>query len=472
MPSPFRVLEILVYSLSAFLPYVLLTVYPFRNHLRFGNSATACLTALLAAIQLTADVMLGLSFTEDTGLVTLICLSLYVVFYLLLFKAKITKVLFAVFGTANLALILTSAAKSLSIGLYPDEAGRLYHWSHTVSLLVLQFLVLIPYAYILVKWLSPILASKAKKARWSFLWVIPFVFLAIWYCTMFPGNTDPILASAPWVRNTIGLIAVNLLAGILYAHKCGKSGIKPIEFIMSNVSQASTPAEAPAASAAPEVPSAAPQKSEGPSPLPEQMQDLQYCNLRERVKESERFHQELRRHLNTMSYHLESKDYNKLQSHFASLQNQLAQSSDTSFCEHSTTNRILNYYARQAGYCGVKFNANVVLPQEISISDADLATMVGNLLDNALDACKQQKSSDRRVWITGQLDRHTLHLTVENTYDAAIRQDDHDRYLSSKHAGFGIGLEVCKEIAKRHKGALNITSANYIFKTDVTLKLK
>ena len=37
MPTYFRMMEVLSCSMMDFLPYILLVVYPFRNHLRLKN---------------------------------------------------------------------------------------------------------------------------------------------------------------------------------------------------------------------------------------------------------------------------------------------------------------------------------------------------------------------------------------------------------------------------------------------------
>lgn len=52
MPPVSRILEVAVYSLLNFLPFLALALYPFRNSLRFSAKVTGCLIGLLTVIQL------------------------------------------------------------------------------------------------------------------------------------------------------------------------------------------------------------------------------------------------------------------------------------------------------------------------------------------------------------------------------------------------------------------------------------
>lgn len=51
MPPVSRILEVAVYSLLNFLPFLALALYPFRNSLRFSAKVTGCRIGLLTVIQ-------------------------------------------------------------------------------------------------------------------------------------------------------------------------------------------------------------------------------------------------------------------------------------------------------------------------------------------------------------------------------------------------------------------------------------
>lgn len=478
MSSPFRILEILVCSLTGFLPFILLMIYPFRNHLRFGNVPTACFTALAALIQMSCDLAAGTGYLENQGLVLLLDLAIQILLCLLLVRAPISKTLFAALTSADLAVLIAATGKFLETLFFPAQATEVSRWTYLLLAVVLQLLILTPYALVLAVRFSPTLNHTAESL-WKPLCPIPAVVIIAACSMMFFG-------APPWLT-AAAILLLNVCACLFALQQLRKAGA---EIITAEVKRAPRPRkerktkvsrkapEAPAAkkevreSIAPrpkiEKSAAQPPKAE---PLPAQLEILQYGSLQERIAESERFHQELRRHVDTMAYHLSNQEYDKLRTHFTTLQEQFPKNAPVIYCENPAANPVLAYFVQLAGYCGAKILCDMQLPQLTPEINSDLALLIGNLLDNAIDACKAQKSSDRRIWISGRVKQRTLFLTVENTYDLPIRKDEQGRYLSAKHPGCGIGLQVCRQIADRYNGSLLISESNYIFKVDLILNL-
>lgn len=452
MSSPFRILEILTCSLAGFLPYMLLMVYPFRDRLRFSSSLTALFTALMAVIRIGCDLAAGLGILSNPALALLISLAAQTLFGLLVIQAPAGKTLFQALTTAELAVLVSAATKALETLLFPAQAAEFCRWSYLLLMLVVEAPVLICYFLYLLRPMEDTLCSDGSSA-WKTLWLVPGVAAAAGYCMM-------LLKLAPWL--TAVLMVVLCVGGfgltlVLY-RKAGISAAPRAE-------KAPKPAvQKPAFQMVREIPVA--HRDSAP---PSQLQILQYSSLMERVAESERMHQELRRHIDTMAYNLNHKELDKLRTHFTVLQTQFPTESPVSYCENTALNPILVYFVQQAGYCGVNMAVDIKLPRQTPVSNEDLATLLGNLLDNAMDACKNQKSTDRRIRAASTLTAHTLHLTVENTYELPIRKDAKGRYLSTKHPGCGIGLEVCKQIAARYHGAVELSDANGLFKAEITL---
>lgn len=52
MPPLYRMLEVCVYSLTNFLPFLAMALYPFRRRLRFSPAVAAALVAVLTLLQM------------------------------------------------------------------------------------------------------------------------------------------------------------------------------------------------------------------------------------------------------------------------------------------------------------------------------------------------------------------------------------------------------------------------------------
>ena len=104
----------------------------------------------------------------------------------------------------------------------------------------------------------------------------------------------------------------------------------------------------------------------------------------------------------------------------------------------------------------IAVNARAVVPPELRLSEIDLCAIIGNLLDNAMEAClKQPEGADRfiRVYI-GVLKGH-LYLSVSNSTGGVVIKSG-KTYLSTKNPEkHGFGLLRVNQIADKYGGYVN-----------------
>ena len=120
----------------------------------------------------------------------------------------------------------------------------------------------------------------------------------------------------------------------------------------------------------------------------------------------------------------------------------------------------------------IKVNAKAVVPPELNISEIDLCVIIGNLLDNAMEACIQQREEDERfirVFI-GML-KGNLYISVSNSVGGEIKKAG-KHYLSTKNSpNHGFGLMRIDNIAAKYEGFVNRQNEDGVFATEVMLPL-
>jgi sensor histidine kinase regulating citrate/malate metabolism len=94
---------------------------------------------------------------------------------------------------------------------------------------------------------------------------------------------------------------------------------------------------------------------------------------------------------------------------------------------------------------------------EVPLSGQEMVTVVGNLIDNAMDACDRD---DPWVEVTVQMVDDTLTLRVADsgpgmdpdTFDKAMQRGYSTKGESGHH---GLGLALVGQVVKRHRGTLS-----------------
>lgn len=117
-------------------------------------------------------------------------------------------------------------------------------------------------------------------------------------------------------------------------------------------------------------------------------------------------------------------------------------------------------------------NAKAAVPKELKISEVDLCVIIGNLLDNAMEACLRQAEGENRfirVYI-GVL-KQQLYISVTNSTGGDTRKSGRS-YLSAKGSdGHGFGLQRIDRIAEKYNGFVNRQNEPEVFATEVLLPL-
>ena len=120
----------------------------------------------------------------------------------------------------------------------------------------------------------------------------------------------------------------------------------------------------------------------------------------------------------------------------------------------------------------IAVNAKATVPAELKISEIDLCAIIGNLLDNAMEACLRQEDQESRfirVYI-GVLKQH-LYICVTNSMDGEAKRLG-KAYLSSKGSDtHGFGLMRIDRLADKYGGYVNRQSEEGAFATEVMLPL-
>jgi len=121
----------------------------------------------------------------------------------------------------------------------------------------------------------------------------------------------------------------------------------------------------------------------------------------------------------------------------------------------------------------IQTKVNIEYPHNTNIRSVDLITILGNLLDNALEAAKTAPERLRFLHLTIRRINAMLIIKVENGYGEAPTQENGNLLTSKADKVFhGWGLKSIQTAAERYDGATHTEYADGVFKTVVTLSFQ
>lgn len=156
---------------------------------------------------------------------------------------------------------------------------------------------------------------------------------------------------------------------------------------------------------------------------------------------------------------------------YESLNNYIEQTSLYHFCSNNSVNALLSRYAAMAEEAQISIQFQIQIPDTSDISDVDFCILFGNLLDNAVCACKTIPQSERYINLTADTNTpDSLYIAMANSFDGNTKESG-GKFLSTKRNGSAIGLSSVCTIAEKYHGIAEFTVKNKEFISNVMLRL-
>lgn len=107
---------------------------------------------------------------------------------------------------------------------------------------------------------------------------------------------------------------------------------------------------------------------------------------------------------------------------------------------------------------GIDFRVKTDVPAELPFAGEDLCVILGNALDNAIEACERGQVS--KPWISIKLiyDGANLLMTLENSFDGTIRKNKKGMQISRKANSqqHGIGTYSIQRVVQKYHGYYHV----------------
>lgn len=138
---------------------------------------------------------------------------------------------------------------------------------------------------------------------------------------------------------------------------------------------------------------------------------------------------------------------------------------------------ILSSKIHEAQKSGIEVEFSIVAPEIFPLDALSLSSLLGNLWNNALEACHRlwKVLPDMCPYILFYIKPfHSMILIhIENTFDGILKMNPDQTYASTKDcADNGIGLKRIYDIIEKADGIIQIDTNNNIFSVHIMIPMK
>ena len=172
-----------------------------------------------------------------------------------------------------------------------------------------------------------------------------------------------------------------------------------------------------------------------------------------------------RHHIQAMKVHAANGELASIVSYLDMLDDDLTNVETVVKTGNRMADAILNSKLSLAAEREITVRTDTNIPVALSMSELDLCIVIGNLMDNAMEACMELPAEKRLIRLYMEMKGNYLYLALTNTAGGRKKQS----FKTTKGSGRGLGISRIDAIVKKYGGYVTRASEDEAFSTEVLL---
>ena len=359
----------------------------------------------------------------------------------LLFRCTINEIIFIYFVTQSYidnCFILTKFTQSIWLQNYFSSNGSFYLSYVIVALAGL------PVLFFFLKYkMIPLIESTENMTFWRYIWAIPVSFYLVYRVGI---SQQYVYLDTIWEQ-------AQIFVPLFWTIATGLSFLMIVSMPLEVVRHVQYK-----------------EKLEALNQLL-LVQKYHFHKLNASMEETRQIRHDLKHHMMALAGYAEKGEYSELKEYLKQYMNNSAKEKYTPLCSNAAVDSILHHYLEQAEQAEIKFTVKSETLKSLPCHESDLCVVLGNLLENAMDACFRQTDSERFInVIISARNQNTIALIITNSFGTDIRRSG-DEFLSSKrnYASIGLGIPSIEKITNKCHGTVSFEYSDYVFTAKVLM---
>jgi len=181
------------------------------------------------------------------------------------------------------------------------------------------------------------------------------------------------------------------------------------------------------------------------------------------------YQHDMRHHLTAIDGFLSAGRHQQATEYIKKVQADVESITPRRFCENELVNLLCSSFSDRAERMGVRLTVEARLPKSLSVSDAELCSILSNGLENALNAVSALEEPLKWTEFYCGIRFNKLLIEVKNPYTGEVTM--WDGLPVSNRAGHGYGCRSIRTITEHHHGHCSFEAEEGLFTLRVVLPI-
>lgn len=170
----------------------------------------------------------------------------------------------------------------------------------------------------------------------------------------------------------------------------------------------------------------------------------QFELMKTSLKSNRSFKHDMKNHLAVLKLWVEKNEHNEAMKHIERMTDAFITAKEYAQSGNVIIDSILNFKLQEAVLHGISASLELNIPEQLSITSFDMSIILGNLLDNAINACSKLEK-EKRLGVKIKYKRGRLIIKISNTYNRNLNYIG-DRLITSNgdKENHGMGIKKYK----------------------------
>lgn len=175
----------------------------------------------------------------------------------------------------------------------------------------------------------------------------------------------------------------------------------------------------------------------------------------------------MKNQLSELLYLVEQNNVEKLKKRLYEVNEGLEMVDSNIYCENPKVNSVLRIKLGMAKAENIRTEISVRIPKKMKMENGDIGVLYGNLLDNAIEACRKLPAEERYIRLDSKYSEGMLLLIVENSKTVEENPTLHTTKRNKELHGRGISS--VRMVIEKYSGTLNFEDKGNLFEASAIL---